>query len=47
MNKTKIAKYAIKAALGFTVSAGIGYAIKLEKKLDIKIDELWPKNVTN
>lgn len=43
MNKTKIAKYAVKAGLGFAISAAIGYAIKLEKHLDTKIDAFGTK----
>lgn len=44
MDKAKIAKYAIKAGLGLTVSAVIGTLIKVEKKIDLKIDELWTSN---
>lgn len=47
MDKAKIAKIVIKGGLSIAVSAGIGYAIKAQKQLDLKIDGLWPKDATN
>lgn len=38
LNKNKIAKIAVKAGVGFVISAGIGYAIKLERHIGAKID---------
>ncbi len=43
MNKQLIVKFAVKSAIGLVVSAGIGYAIKGEKALGIKIDEYFAK----
>lgn len=41
MNKQTVARIAVKAAVGFVVSAGIGYAIKGEKILGTRIDEYF------
>jgi hypothetical protein len=43
MNKQLIVKFAVKGVVGLVVSAGIGYAIKGEKALGVKIDELFTK----
>ena len=43
MNKQAIARLLVKGAVGLVVSAGIGYAIKGEKALGIKIDEYFAK----
>jgi hypothetical protein len=44
MDKAKVAKFAVKAALGLTVSAAIGSMIKLEKSIGTHIDELFNKS---
>lgn len=38
MDKIKVAKVGVKLALGFAVSAMIGYAIKAQKLAEEKID---------
>lgn len=39
MDKIKVAKVGVKLALGFAVSAAIGYAVKAQKLAEDKIDE--------
>lgn len=41
MKNPKLMKAIVKGALGFLVSAGVGYAIKAEKKLAVQIDEYF------
>jgi hypothetical protein len=43
MDKHKLAKFAVKAAVGAVGSAAIGYLIKGEKLAGVKIDEYFEK----
>lgn len=39
MNKAKLARFLVKGATGIVFSAFIGYTIKMEKKIEARIDD--------
>uniref|UniRef100_A0AAU7H0I6 Uncharacterized protein n=1 Tax=Streptomyces phage Scarif TaxID=3158858 RepID=A0AAU7H0I6_9CAUD len=39
MNKPKAAKFIVKQGIGLIFAAAIGYAIKMEKKIEARIDD--------
>ena len=45
-SKQNVARLVIKGALGLVISTGIGYAIKAEKVLGIRIDEYFTPPTT-
>lgn len=45
-NKQNVARLVVKGALGLAISASIGYAIKAEKFLGVRIDEYFTPPVT-
>lgn len=49
MKNAKVIKFVVKGALGIVFSAAIGYTIKLEKKIEERIDDHYdePKAETD